>query len=91
MLQNRIPKRFREKISVTIMPSSGSIIMRQVIPFSSTDVELLALYPNHPTGHIHHKANSSGSGHATGDHAYLQAVVDSRRRFESSPQRRAGL
>jgi len=49
----------------------------RVFRFSPTDVERLVLHPDHPTRHIHHKANSIGSGHAAEDHAYLQAVADS--------------
>jgi hypothetical protein len=30
----------------------------RVFHFSSTDVERLVLHPDHPTRHIHHKANS---------------------------------
>jgi stalled ribosome rescue protein Dom34 len=41
------------------------------------DVERLVLHPDHPTRHIHHKANSIGCGHAAEDHAYLQAVAES--------------
>jgi stalled ribosome rescue protein Dom34 len=37
----------------------------------------LVLHPDHPTKHIHHKANSIGSGHASEDHAFLQAVAQS--------------
>jgi hypothetical protein len=36
----------------------------------------LVLHPDHPTRHIHHKANSIGSGHAAEDHDYLQAVAE---------------
>ena len=49
----------------------------RVFHFSPTDVEKLVLHPDHPTRHIHHKANSIGSGHAAEDHDYLQAVVES--------------
>jgi hypothetical protein len=35
------------------------------------------LHPDNPTRHIHHKANSIGSGHASADHGYLQAVAES--------------
>jgi len=35
------------------------------------------LHPDHPTRHIHHKANSIGSGHAAEDHEFLQAVAQS--------------
>jgi hypothetical protein len=49
----------------------------RVFHFSPTDVERLVLHPDHPTKHIHHKANSIGSGHAAEDHAFLQAVAQS--------------
>jgi hypothetical protein len=49
----------------------------RVFHFSATDVERVVLHPDHPTKHIHHKANSIGSGHATEDHDYLQAVAES--------------
>ena len=49
----------------------------RVFHFSPTDVERLVLHPDHPTRHIHHKANSIGSGHAAEDHDFLHAVVQS--------------
>jgi stalled ribosome rescue protein Dom34 len=49
----------------------------RVCHFSPTDVDKLVLHPDHPTRHIHHKANSIGSGHAAEDHAFLQAVAQS--------------
>ncbi len=49
----------------------------RVFHFSPTDVERLVLHPDRPTKHIHHKANSIGSGHAAEDHAFLQAVAQS--------------
>jgi stalled ribosome rescue protein Dom34 len=49
----------------------------RVFHFSPSDVEKLVLRPDHPTRHIHHKANSIGSGHASADHDYLHAVVES--------------
>jgi hypothetical protein len=49
----------------------------RVFHFSPTDVERLVLHPDHPTKHIHHKANSIGSGHASEDHAFLEAVAQS--------------
>jgi hypothetical protein len=49
----------------------------RVFHFSPTDVERLVLHPDRPTKHIHHKANSIGSGHASEDHAFLQAVAQS--------------
>jgi stalled ribosome rescue protein Dom34 len=49
----------------------------RVFRFAPADLERLVLHPDHPTPHIHHKANSIGSGHATEDHAFLQAVAES--------------
>jgi hypothetical protein len=49
----------------------------RVFHFSPTDVETLILHPDNPTRHIHHKANSIGSGKAPADHGYLQAVAES--------------
>ena len=49
----------------------------RVFHFSATDVERLVLHPDHPTRHIHHKANSIGSGHASADQDYLHAVAES--------------
>jgi stalled ribosome rescue protein Dom34 len=47
----------------------------RVFHFSPTDIERLVLHPDHPTRHIHHKANTIGSGHAAEDHAFLEAVA----------------
>ena len=49
----------------------------RVFHFSPTDVEQLALRPDHPTRHIHHKANSIGSGHAEADRDFLHTVAES--------------
>ena len=49
----------------------------RVFHFGPADVERLVIRPEHPTKHIHHKANCIGSGHATADQEYLQAVADS--------------
>jgi len=49
----------------------------RVFHFSAEDVERLVLRPNDPTRHIHHKANSIGSGHAAEDQNFLQAVAQS--------------
>ncbi|HZC56911.1 MAG TPA: translational machinery protein, partial [Xanthobacteraceae bacterium] len=35
------------------------------------------LHPDNPTRHIHHKANSIGSGHAAEDQNFLDAVAKS--------------
>jgi stalled ribosome rescue protein Dom34 len=48
----------------------------RVFHFSPTDIDRLALHPDNPTSHIHHKANSMGSGHAAVDHDFLQAVAE---------------
>ena len=47
----------------------------RVFHFSPTEVEKLVLHPDNPTKHIHHKANSIGSGHATADKGFLHAVI----------------
>jgi len=49
----------------------------RVFHFGRADVERLVIHPEHPTKHIHHKANSIGSGHAAADHDYLHAVTES--------------
>ena len=48
----------------------------RVFHFSPSEVQRLVVHPEHPTKHIHHKANSIGSGHAAADHDYLHAVVE---------------
>lgn len=49
----------------------------RVFHFNAQDAETLVLHPNDPTSHIHHKANTIGSGHASEDHDYLHAVARS--------------
>jgi stalled ribosome rescue protein Dom34 len=49
----------------------------RVFHFDPTDVEKLVLHPDNPTRHIHHKANSIGSGNAPTDRNFLQAVAES--------------
>ena len=49
----------------------------RVFHFSPSDVERLVLHPDHPTRHIHHKANSIGSGHAAEDQDFLHQVAKS--------------
>jgi stalled ribosome rescue protein Dom34 len=49
----------------------------RVFQFSATDVERLVLHPDHPTRHIRHKASPLGSGNATEDRNFLQAIVGS--------------
>jgi stalled ribosome rescue protein Dom34 len=49
----------------------------RVFHFSPADAERLVLHSDHPTRHIHHKANAIGSGNVAEDHNFLQAVVGS--------------
>lgn len=49
----------------------------RVFHFNPTDVERLVLHPDHPTKRVHHKADASDHGHATEDHNFLHAVVES--------------
>jgi hypothetical protein len=49
----------------------------RVFHFSPTDVETLVLRQDNPTRHIHHKANSIGSGHTTTSPDYLHEVAES--------------
>src|SRR5260370_12910050 len=49
----------------------------RIFDFSPGEVDQLVLHPHNPTKHIHHKANSIGSGHAAEDQAFLQAVAQS--------------
>ena len=49
----------------------------RVFHFGPAEVDQLVLHPERPTRHIHHKANSIGSGHAAEDRAFLHAVAQS--------------
>jgi stalled ribosome rescue protein Dom34 len=49
----------------------------RVFHFNPSDADKLVLHPDHPTKHIHHKANSIGSGHAGADKEFLHAVASS--------------
>jgi stalled ribosome rescue protein Dom34 len=49
----------------------------RVFHFNPSDADKLVLHPDHPTKHIHHKANSIGSGHAGADKEFLHAVTES--------------
>ena len=48
----------------------------RVFHFNATDVDEIVVHPEHPTRHIHHKANSIGSGHTSEDHAFFQDVIN---------------
>jgi len=47
----------------------------RVFHFNATDVDEIVVQPEHPTRHIHHKANSIGSGQTSEDHAFFQDVI----------------
>jgi stalled ribosome rescue protein Dom34 len=48
----------------------------RIFHFNPTDVEKLVIHPDNPTKHIHHKANSIGSGNAPEDQNYFHAVTE---------------
>ena len=48
----------------------------RVFHFSRTELDSMVLHPHKPTRHIHHKANSIGSGHASEDQDFLHRVVE---------------
>ena len=48
----------------------------RVFHFSSSAADVVVVHPDHPTRHIHHKANTIGSGHASEDQHFLQSVAD---------------
>src|ERR1700722_9218172 len=47
----------------------------RVFHFNPVEVDRLVLHPHEPTRHIHHKANSIGSGHAAEDQDFLAQVA----------------
>jgi len=47
----------------------------RVFHFDRHDAEHLVIHPHNPTHHLHHKANSIGSGHAAEDQKLLRAVT----------------
>jgi stalled ribosome rescue protein Dom34 len=48
----------------------------RIFHLSRTAVDQSVLHPDHPTEHIHHKANSIGSGHAHEDQKFFRAVTE---------------
>ena len=48
----------------------------RVFHFSADEVDRLVVRPDDPHVHIHHKANTVGSGHAPEDKAFFRAVVE---------------
>jgi stalled ribosome rescue protein Dom34 len=47
----------------------------RVFHFNLAEVDKLVLHPHNPTRHIHHKANSIGSGHAAEDQEFFGQVT----------------
>jgi stalled ribosome rescue protein Dom34 len=47
----------------------------RVFHFNADEVDRELIHPLHPTRHIHHKANSVGSGHSAEDQEFFHAVV----------------
>jgi stalled ribosome rescue protein Dom34 len=47
----------------------------RIFHFNNTEAQSLVLHPNNPNKHIHHKANSIGSGHAAEDQNFLHEVA----------------
>jgi len=49
----------------------------RIFHFNLAEVDRLVLHPHNPTRHIHHKANSIGSGHAAEDQDFFHQVATS--------------
>ena len=48
----------------------------RVFHFNVSDSDLKVVHPKDSSRHIHHKANTIGSGHAAEDHDFLQRTSD---------------
>jgi hypothetical protein len=48
----------------------------KIFHFDSTDADRTTVRSTHPHQHIHHKANTRGSGHAPVDAAFLKNVAE---------------
>ena len=48
----------------------------RVFHFSPAEADRLVVLPHDPTRHIHHKANSIGSGHAAEDEDFYHRVAE---------------
>jgi hypothetical protein len=46
-----------------------------IFHFDATDFDRVRIHNSHPHEHLHHKANSRGSGHVPVDHAFLERVA----------------
>ena len=49
----------------------------RIFHFNASDADKLVVGPDNPVRHLHHKANSIGSGHAAEDQDFLEAVAKS--------------
>ncbi len=49
----------------------------RIFHFNASDADKLVVDPDNPVRHLHHKANSIGSGHAAEDQNFLEAVAKS--------------
>ena len=47
----------------------------RIFHFDRDGAETLVIHPDNPTKHIHHKANSIGSGHAPVDNDFMHKVA----------------
>jgi stalled ribosome rescue protein Dom34 len=47
----------------------------RIFHFNITEVDRAVLHPHDPIRHIHHKANTIGSGHAPEDHEFFERVA----------------
>jgi len=48
----------------------------RIFHFNVAEADQLLIHPHNPAQHIHHKANSVGSGHAGQDHDFFHDVVE---------------
>ncbi len=48
----------------------------RIFQFGRDEVDRLVLHPHDPTRHVHHKANTLGSGHAAEDQDFFHQVVE---------------
>ena len=51
-------------------------LQAKVFRFNASDVDRDVIRPHDPTVHLHHKANTIGSGHAPVDKDFLRRVTD---------------
>lgn len=48
----------------------------RIFHFNASEADTVVVHPKDPVRHIHHKANSIGSGHAGENQAFLQDVTN---------------